>query len=231
MNEERNIRKSITQVVFAAQSRGVERLTKELKEDDIAAHFGCTEQTLLHYAANNKDARVAEELIKRKATVDAINITQATPLHLAVLHARPDVVRVLLDHKADSERRDNSGRTALGYAADFDIAELLLKRRANPDAALRNSNLCSDAKYFLSGCVNPDSGATLLHQAACWSRRDLIVLLLAHGANPQKPNANGKTPEDFFNDLYDNRGVSWQDLVQKAEAQHVLTQLPMASFE
>ena len=123
------------------------------------------------------------------------------------------MVRTLLDHKANPERRDDVGCTALDLTVRFEIAELLLKRGANPD---------SD-----HNCENP--GETLLHSAASWGRQDLIVLLLVHGVDPAVPDITGKTPQELFEEGQDNQGCCWEDLVTKAEAHR--QQQPSASFE
>ena len=61
-----------------------------------------------------------------------------TPLTAAVSGHHVDIVRLLIERGADVNRKDETGRTPLHYAAAVDfgdtaIAELLLKAGARPD--------------------------------------------------------------------------------------------------
>lgn len=92
-----------------------------------------------------------------------------SPLHTASRYGRADVVRVLLDHKADPDAAvAETGATALHLAAangHGEVVELLLRRGAKVDALNRG-------------------GGTPLHLALYRKRRGVVGLLLSHKANP-----------------------------------------------
>jgi ankyrin repeat protein len=102
-----------------------------------------------------------------------------TALHTASRYGRAEVVRVLLDHKADVNARvAATGATALHLAAangHAAVAELLLDRGAKVDAA--NAG-----------------GGTPLHLALARKRRRVVELLLSHKADPNAVDLDGMTP-------------------------------------
>ncbi len=69
------------------------------------------------------------------------NKSGATPLHTAALGGDAEVVKLLLDHGAEINARDQeSGATPLSYAASLgraEVVDLLLTRGA--DATLKNT--------------------------------------------------------------------------------------------
>ena len=71
--------------------------------------------TPLHYAAFGGQVEVALLLLKLNVDVNSRNKTGSTPLHLASAgfgEGHPDVVRLLLDHSADTQARNLDGETA-----------------------------------------------------------------------------------------------------------------------
>ena len=78
---------------------------------------------------------VTRLLLEHGADVNAMNVDNGrTPLHLAALKRRIEVMRVLLEHGANVNAQDNEGRTAFQDASanrDEDIMELLSEYGAN----------------------------------------------------------------------------------------------------
>lgn len=117
---------------------------------------------------------------------------KSTPLMLAVMSRRIEAVRVLLEHGAKVDARDEYGYTALTLAISRkqpDIARLLLERGANPN-------------------VVSDLGMPLLPWAVMMKQNDIARLLLEHGANPNACNSDG-TPALYIAVLDDNVDLAY----------------------
>ena len=80
--------------------------------------------TVLHYAASG-DIGIAQLLVG--ANVNAQNKLGLTPLMQAASNNRPELVRYLLGHGADSAVQDSRGRTALDFAKVYPPREECIK--------------------------------------------------------------------------------------------------------
>ena len=91
-------------------------------------------ETPLHSAAKRGLPKIALVLIRRGANVNARRPERLdTPLHFA---SNADVAGVLIEHGAEVEALDWSGRTPLHWAAQFglvDVADLLIQSGAGVD--------------------------------------------------------------------------------------------------
>lgn len=109
----------------------------------------------------------------------------ATLLHYAVLYNKPDVVALLLDHKANVNARIDSrspetGATPLLYAVvqnNLPLTKLLVARGADIRSTYR-------------------SGRTALHIAANGGMRDIAQFLLQNGADANARDNAGSSPLD-----------------------------------
>jgi hypothetical protein len=79
--------------------------------------------TLLSAAASGDTAQTTA-LLDQGAARDARDELGRTPLMLAVMQRRVEVVRLLLDHGADPNVADNTGRTPLQQARQQDLREI-----------------------------------------------------------------------------------------------------------
>jgi hypothetical protein len=150
----------------------------------------------------------AQELFTREDfDLNATDPYGQTPLIIAAEKGRLDLVKLLLDHKADIDFRDNAGKTALNIAAKrghTNVIRLLLKRGANPLIPSRRglTPMHTGAEYgwkrvvraFLKagvpGDIETDQGWTPIHCAAendhigvleCFNSEGLDLNEKAHG--------------------------------------------------
>lgn len=99
-----------------------------------------------------------------------------TPLlHRAIRAGHLDVVRLLLSRGAQVDRRDVHGATALVDARRVDIAAALLEAGASVDPA-------------------PAAYLTPLGDAVSMGDLDRVALLVARGADPNRPDRFGRVP-------------------------------------
>jgi ankyrin repeat protein len=119
----------------------------------------------LHIAVINGDVKLIDDILKRNVSVNIKSEDEygMGPLHYAVLHYKLDVLRLLLEHKANVQSTDRSLNTPLHMVAWLDdinmaknMVDALVKCGANINA--RNKN-----------------GDTLLHMLIYNNNKDLIT--------------------------------------------------------
>ncbi|EAN88460.1 hypothetical protein C3747_104g102 [Trypanosoma cruzi] len=141
----------------------------------------------LHKSASDGDVRVTQWLVEHGAFVDQRDITDTTPLLMAVKMGRKEVVEYLIRQGAACDNADIQGNRPVHFCAircDYKILKLLVLAKAN---------------------VNVQNGElnTPLHLAAIYQRpnskewEDLISFLLDSGCDPSLENASRKKPSDF----------------------------------
>jgi ankyrin repeat protein len=78
-------------------------------------------QTPLHLACQEKDSQrrtmlhIAEELINKKANVNAMDNQSETPLSLAIEHDTPEIIKLLLAKNADPSLANSRGVTPIDF--------------------------------------------------------------------------------------------------------------------
>eukprot|EP00754_Rhynchopus_humris_P038623 Rhum_TRINITY_DN21237_c0_g1::Rhum_TRINITY_DN21237_c0_g1_i1::g.173436::m.173436 len=137
-------------------------------------------QQLIDFAAAGAIDEV-KDVLKKGAHVN-VKLPQNgnTPLHMALWLQHGDVARLLIQHGADVESKDNDGVRPLHTAAwaafegDATMTRFLLEKGCDINAATA-------------------AGNTPLHHAATASK-ECVEILLGAGANPLLKNAKGQTP-------------------------------------
>ncbi|MDR0781096.1 MAG: ankyrin repeat domain-containing protein [Pseudomonadales bacterium] len=161
--------------------------------------------TPLLYAVRENCAACVATLVQNHADLDQPDPDGVSPLLLAVLDARWDIAKQLIDAGADIQQWDIFGQTALFAASanrnarglapnqplnqneGLTIVRLLLERGANPDMQL----FLRPAKQRGAGFSR---GTTPLIAAAGNGDVEVIKLLLEHGAQANLPQADLQTP-------------------------------------
>jgi ankyrin repeat protein len=178
--------------------RLVELLLKAGANPNTAVATGVT--PILNCARSGSAAAV-QALIAGDADINAKESTQnQTALMWAAAEHHPEVVRVLIDAKADLQARTRSGFTALHFAAregDVESARLLLAAGVNINAVSKPdpSPTATDgtaAGRRTSSAIASD-GSTPLLVATMRAQVPLALFLLENGADPNIADA-GLTP-------------------------------------
>lgn len=178
----------------------------------------------LHFAAREGNAMIVNMLLCRKGTaVDAMADARSghTPLILASMQGHIDVLKVLLEHKADIDRADRANNTALMWAASggFENAIEFLAE-AGADVSSRNSGGFSSihlaarnghVQAVLSliklgvGVDTKSEGQALtpLMLAASSGHMGLVIELIARGADLDAQDYQGLTALRFAESVGD----------------------------
>ncbi len=102
------------------------------------------------------------------ATLELKDSAGRTPLHLAVSHCHPDVIKVLIEHGANVENRAEGGTTPMHLAAQEGCADAItLLIAAHADINARD-----------------DQGRTPLTRAIQWHKTAIVPFLQGKGATP-----------------------------------------------
>jgi ankyrin repeat protein len=191
--------------IHTAAQRGDLAMVKALLKADpgLVASTDTNGWTPLHTAAMAGQTNVAAFLLDNQADVNARDKINDTPLHLAAVMSqrtiarrttqagtsspphvgsRPgqtEMVKLLLDHKAEVDAKTQTGQTPLHSAAKNghkDVVELLLANQADVNT--------KDTGF----------GNTPLHRAALDGHVDVAEVLLANKTDVNAKNKQGETP-------------------------------------
>jgi ankyrin repeat protein len=160
------------------------------------------DETPLHIAAHRNHVALVKYLLEHAAAVNARAYNKFTPLHLA---KDPDVVKLLIEHKADLEARDSFDCTALQDAAytagryndepDLParkIVRLLLDAGANYD--IRSATCLADVdrvRILLRRDPKEARNKELMRIAAMLGHATIVKVLLEHKADLEDANYGG----------------------------------------
>jgi ankyrin repeat protein/beta-lactamase regulating signal transducer with metallopeptidase domain len=164
--------------------------------------------TALFFAILSHDPAMVELLVTKGADVNLANVFRTAAgnyslAQLAVGHGNLDTMRLLVDHGAKLDAKDQDGWTALRHAAaggKRDLVEFFVSKGVDLPAfhlAACMGDL-TRVKGLLEQGANVDAtdelGWTPLSWATCLRRTEVAKLLVANGANVQVVAKDGTTP-------------------------------------
>ena len=109
-------------LIYAAIN-GHQHIVNELIEHDADTELCHDGSAPLYHAVSRGHVDIAKTLLLHKANVNAINNKGWTCLMNAAYFGRDDIVRLLLQHRADPDiqRSDFDGKSALHYGLSIDL--------------------------------------------------------------------------------------------------------------
>jgi ankyrin repeat protein len=165
--------------------------------------WGPQGSTLLHEAAQKGSLGAAKLLLVRDLDVDRRAAGGFTPLHEACLAGHVKMVDWLLQNKANANARTRDGWTPMALAAsevrpkqDEDNAQyqavIRVLERAGVGLDAFAAIACNDLERITTilrtdrkaGEARDSAGRPALHRAVTLDRREMVALLLDHGADP-----------------------------------------------
>jgi ankyrin repeat protein len=175
------------------------------------AHPQCALSSLLRIPHFEEDLRIAHALIAHGAHLGP-TAPGGSPLAQAIVEGRADFVNLMLD-QSNLDRATLDAALGPAFAAhDLALVDRLLAAGANPDATL-------GGRPVLCAAVNPAESTHALARriiekgaqpnvdcqgsspiTLAGEDRELILLLLSHGADPNRPNRYGTTVLDLAPD-------------------------------
>ncbi|XP_065355561.1 ankyrin repeat domain-containing protein 39 [Calliphora vicina] len=112
----------------------VERVKDFIAKGKTMERDNC-DYTALHYAARNGNVEICKLLLNEgKADINAVTKGGATALHRAAMMGHLNVVKLLIDLKANIELKDEDGQTVLHRSAargHLDVSKLLIENQPN----------------------------------------------------------------------------------------------------
>ena len=144
-----------------------------IRSDDADYKVGKADETLLHAIVRGRGegarSSIVNLLLEHGASIEAINLSFETPLHIACQGCDPRWVSVLLHHGASPGAQNLDGCTPLMYTVFDDqppavIVELLLKKATIADIVHRDKDGCSvlSLSIGLLGETNESEDVTML---------------------------------------------------------------------
>ncbi|CAL4985142.1 unnamed protein product [Urochloa decumbens] len=151
--------------MFMAVMRNYADVFEKLLGVPYSAHGGAYGYNALHAAVRNGNSAMAKKIMEtRPGLARQEGKDKTTPMHLAVIWDKVDVLRVLLEHDQSlgylvSSKNDVPLLVAAAHRGHVDIARELLKH-------------CPDAPYCDA------SGWTCLHEGVKWEHTEFVKFVL-----------------------------------------------------
>lgn len=173
----------------------------------VSASIWSPKQRIVRAVFSGNDAVVQEILASGDVDINArvdvagyADLQNTTLLMIACRNSHCQVVRTLVNGGAAVDARDvDAGRTALRYA--------VRTHKANHAHVAECIRLLHEAGADINS--QDAHGQTALHVAAGRGWLDIVAVLLAHGADPDLRDCDGKAPADIAQDGGHNNVSEW----------------------
>jgi hypothetical protein len=167
------------------------------------AHYAYAGDTALHIAAAAYELHIAEDLVSRGALIRAKNRRGAEPLHYAAdgvpgsrmwkPDAQFDVIQFLIKAGADPNSEDNSGVAPLHRAVRTRCAAAVRALLLNgADVRKQNKSGSTPLHLAVQNTGRGGSGSPASRE----QQREIIKLLLSHGARSSDKDSAGRSVKD-----------------------------------
>jgi uncharacterized protein len=203
--------------IVDAVEKGDLKLLKRLVEGGAAVNAMHGAWTALMLAAANRNIEAIHHLLRNGATTEIKyggNPPHLTALGWAAGYGYTDVARVLIDHGANVNAKDDDGTTLLMHIMvrkpTADVVRLLLENGADPDATAHN-------------------GVTALMIATHKGHEDIANVLRAFSGSRYKAELE-KIQHLFLNRDYDACARTGLEIIATQSVQHELLQLTLISL-
>lgn len=184
--------------------------------------------TILHLAVVGFPLNKVKDLVKI-CDLDAINNMMQTPMHVAVLANRPEMVELLISTGARVDVHDRRGNTPLHLACQKghkEIVEIILDSdKQNQLQRIEMANFDGQTCLHLAStneqrqilellvikyntdinCKDSKSGETIMHKAICKFNIDLVAFILRLPKHCNIRDFSGRTPLETIRILRDSR--------------------------
>ncbi|KAL2757824.1 hypothetical protein ACRALDRAFT_1061116 [Sodiomyces alcalophilus JCM 7366] len=237
---EQSVRKfRIVEALRAGDTSSISRAIRETADagpsrnsissvSSLGGGAGLDDTTILHLAIQCAEFPVVEYVLSTSSGAIDVNSRDKegnTPLHIASIQGRAQVVRLLLEQKDVNDAIPNAqGRLPIDVARNPEIFQQLqlarsifIEKKVQQVQALIAAGdykslvhvleeprlkqlLDINSTEFVTEPVTAQYGGTLLHEAARKKNTQLIQVLLLHGADPFRRDRKGKLPQDVTKD-------------------------------
>uniref|UniRef100_A0A8C8U7C2 Ankyrin repeat domain 27 n=1 Tax=Peromyscus maniculatus bairdii TaxID=230844 RepID=A0A8C8U7C2_PERMB len=184
--------------------------------DDVDEAISTVDLEFCHPLCQCPKCAPAQKLARIPANGLGVNVTNqdgSSPLHMAALHGRTDLVPLLLKHGAYSGARNTSQAVPLHLACrqgHFEVVKCLLEANAKPNKKDLGGNTplilaCSGGHHQVAALLlqhgasinaSNNKGNTALHEAVMGRHVLVVELLLFHGASVDILNKRQYTAVD-----------------------------------
>ena len=161
-------------------------------------------------AAGQGNKEIVDFLLENGVDIDCVEKDRSTPLKVAIINWRGDMVSYLVNKGARIDIRDDIGMNAICWAAYqgwVQLVEVLLKKGANiedknkfGDTLLKiasDNNKVEVVEFLLKKGANIEAknnqGDTALIGASYWGHKEVVKVLLESGADVYQENKCGNT--------------------------------------